>query len=372
MRIIHILYELKFSGAEIMYVDAASLFQQKGCELTVVATGMELGEYASRFTDAGYEVIHRPIPPKKNFFRRIIYYLGFVGFLRKGKYDVVHIHTQWGMPMCAWLAGIPSVFTFHAIFPTHFYSYFYHCLLRWTAKKIFNCKFQSISDSVYNHELKLYHNRTTKIYNWYGSHRYYPALSGEKEKVRKELNIQPETLVLISVGGCSPNKRHSDIINSLPEIVQANPNTLYLHLGSGESENEETELVNKAGINEHVRFCGNQTDVRKFFIAADIYVMTSINEGLSLTTIEAMACQIPAILYDVTGLRDFNRTGENSILIPEDYNLLAKKVIWLHKYRDVGTKIALSAEKLVNETYSMEKNALQIYDLYNIDNKRIK
>ena len=92
--------------------------------------------------------------------------------------------------------------------------------------------------------------------------------------------------------------------------------------------------------------------------------MTSINEGLSLTTIEAMACEIPAILYDVNGLRDFNQTGENSILIPEDYSLLAQKVIWLFAHPDIIAKISLSAKELVNEKYSMEKNAIQIFNLY--------
>ncbi len=347
-----------------MYVDAAPLFQDKGCELTVVAAGPELGEYAPYFSSAGYKVIHKPYPPLGNYLGRIRYYLEFVKFLKSGNYDVVHIHTLWGMTMCAWLAGKASVFTFHAIFPTHFYSHAYHCILRWTAKNVFKCKFQSISDSVYKHELKLYHNQTTKIYNWFGSNRYYPAATGEKAKVRNELGISPETLVFISVGGCSPNKRHVDIIKALSEIIKHHPDTLYLHLGSGEDEADEIELVKKLGIVNHVRFYGNQTDVRKFLIASDIYTMTSINEGLSLTTIEAMACEIPAILYDVNGLRDFNQTGENSILIPEDYSLLAQKVIWLFAHPDIVAKISLSAKELVNEKYSMKKNAIQIFNLY--------
>lgn len=49
MKVIHFLYELKFSGAEIMYVDAAPIFQKFGCELTVVNTAPQLGEYASSF-----------------------------------------------------------------------------------------------------------------------------------------------------------------------------------------------------------------------------------------------------------------------------------------------------------------------------------
>ena len=84
MKIIHMLHELKFSGAEIMYVDAAPVFQAKGCELTVVAGAPSLGEYAPYFKRAGYKVLHKPFPRLKNYLARLKYYRQFVKFL---KYD---------------------------------------------------------------------------------------------------------------------------------------------------------------------------------------------------------------------------------------------------------------------------------------------
>lgn len=68
MKILHVLYELKYSGAEIMYCDAASLFQEKGCELSVMATAKEVGEYAENFEKAGYSIIHNELPPIFFFF----------------------------------------------------------------------------------------------------------------------------------------------------------------------------------------------------------------------------------------------------------------------------------------------------------------
>lgn len=56
MKVLHILHELKFSGAEIMYVDAASIFQKLGCDLSIVNTANHLGEYAPYFEKAGYKV----------------------------------------------------------------------------------------------------------------------------------------------------------------------------------------------------------------------------------------------------------------------------------------------------------------------------
>lgn len=366
-KVIHILNELKYSGAEIMYVDAAETFQSLGCELTVVATAKELGEYAPNFQKAGYKVLHKPFPKRTNFLARIIFVIRFVRFLKTGKYNVVHNHssnTFWYMALCARIAGIKSVYTFHNVFPTNWYSKYYHILKRYTAKVWFGCKFQTISDSVYENELRVFKNETTKIYNWYGSNRFYPDTDNEKQKFRAELQIPTDSLVLISVGGCSHIKRHSEILKALALIVKQYPNSIYLHLGKGETEPSEIQLALELSVNEHVRFCGNQSDVRKYLIASDLYLMTSLHEGIPITTIEAMACGIPAILYDVPGLRDFNRTGENSLLIPEDYKLLYENVIMLYNDTKRAKKMASNAKTFVDNTFNMHKNATKIFNLY--------
>jgi glycosyltransferase involved in cell wall biosynthesis len=367
MKVIHILNELKFSGAEIMYVDAAPVFQQLGCELIVLATAPDLGEYAPYFKRAGYKVLHKPYPSLKNYVKRLKYYWNFSRFLKQEKIDVVHIHASgcmWGMLLAAWLADKHSVYTFHNVFPSKKYTYIYHCLRRWSAKNVFKCKFQTISDSVYDHELNFYHNPTTKIYNWYGNNRFYPALSDEKEKIRQELNIPLDALVLISVGGCSSIKRHSEILKALPLVMKEIPNCIYLHLGQGVSESEERELSCKLGLEKNVRFIGNQTGVRKYLIASDIYIMPSRFEGIPITTIEAMGCNIPAILYNVPGLRDFNKEKECSLLIPEDYEHLAESIVSLSKEKAKQNELTMNAKQLVDTQFNMQMNATKIFEIY--------
>jgi glycosyltransferase involved in cell wall biosynthesis len=143
------------------------------------------------------------------------------------------------------------------------------------------------------------------------------------------------------------------------------PDCIYLHLGEGVSKCEEQVLSHELTLDKHIRFVGNQTEVRKYQIASDIYLMTSRFEGIPLTTIEAMACRIPAILYDVPGLRDFNKKDENSILIPEDYKVLADKLIFIKNNKWKSTEIAENAMKFVNTTFDMKTNVKKIIDLYN-------
>jgi glycosyltransferase involved in cell wall biosynthesis len=92
--------------------------------------------------------------------------------------------------------------------------------------------------------------------------------------------------------------------------------------------------------------------------------MTSKFEGISITTVEAMSCNIPAILYDVPGLRDFNKDGKNCILIPEDIQMLADSVIRLRDHKIEIVKMTEKANILVNEKFDIVNNVDRIYDMY--------
>lgn len=368
MRVLHIFHSLRFSGAEIMYVDAAKVFQDNGCELSAVATADELGEFAEKFKAQGYMIYHIPYPPKSSPIARILYVIRFSSFLKKNSIDIIHIHaskTMFGMALAAWLAGKKSLRTFHNVFPTRTTTMPFHILQRYIVKHLFKCKFHTISDSVYNNELNIFKNNTIQIDNWYGSNRFFPAEQSEKLECRKHLGILEDSFVIISVGGCSPIKRHSDILKALAIVKKTIPNCLYLHLGQGDSLKEEKTLAKTLGLQENVLFMGNQYKVRDYLVASDVYVMPSKFEGISISTVEAMGCEIPAILYDVPGLRDFNKNMVTCELIEEDYHILAKELIAFHLNPGKADALAKAAKNNVNSRYDMMTNVNKIFELYN-------
>lgn len=365
MKVIHFLNELKFSGAEIMYVDAAPIFQQLGCELSVVNTAENLGEYAVAFEATGYEVMHYPIP--NGLLNQWKMRKSLIALLRDGGYDVVHIHRsdlRWIVSYCAWKVGCKAIYTTHNVFRSHWYSYPLHFLQRWSASHIYKCTFQTISDSVDENERNYYHAQTRLVYNWYSNRRFTPANENEREEIRRELNIPAHALVVVSVGGCSTVKRHEDVLTAMTDIVKQYPDAVYLHLGCGVTTEAEKDTCHTLGLADNVRFCGNQRDVRRYLIASDIYVMPSRYEGISITTIEAMGCCIPAILYDVPGLRDFNKEHECAVLIPEDAHLLAKNILELYKDHERQQRLVKRAKEFVDSKFNMDINARKIYELY--------
>jgi len=366
MKILHIFNELKFSGAEIMYVAAAEKFAKLGGELYAVSTSDKIGEYKFYFIKAGYTLYHWPYQ-KLSIRKKWDYYAKVIRFIKDHDIDVLHVHRpdmKLGMAYCAWRCGIKSVYTLHNVFPTRWFSYPYHVWLRWCCQKVFHQIHHSISDSVYEREKYFFHNKTVKIYNWYNNKNFYPASSAEKEFVRNQLNIPHDAFVVISVGGCSKIKRHEDVILAVSEVKKIIPNILYLHLGEGNTTIEEKKLSIELGIEDNVLFEGNKEDVRKYLVISDIYVMTSVFEGISLTSIEAMACGIPAILYNVPGLRDFNKEKMCSLLIDESPQILAESIITLKNDEALKKEIVANAQEFVLENYDMATNARKIFELY--------
>ena len=191
-----------------------------------------------------------------------------------------------------------------------------------------------------------------------------PHRLSEKREKREQLGITDDSIVLISVGGCSHVKRHEDIIKILPELISEYPNTVYLHLGEGATTEQEKNLAKKLNVENNIRFLGNQKNVRDFLIASDFYLMTSRFEGISITTIEALACKVPAILYNVDGLRDFNSEMQCTILVNENPKELLEAIKSLISDDALRNTITDNGFKFVTSKFYLPTNVRQIYELY--------
>lgn len=372
-KVLHVFREFKFSGAEIMYADAADLFIDNQIELYALSTvGNGDGEFTDRLKKAGYKLFHKNYPNKLNFLRRLRFYAWLVSFLKQNSINVIHIHSSdcmWGFSLCAWLSGVKSIYTFHNVFrSSNFIKYLYNIFLRQTSKKIFRCTFQTISDSVYDNELFYYKNKTIKVFNWYNDKRFYPATSDEKKIMRSKMNISQNALVLISIGGCSHIKRHEDILYAIDKLKYYFQDILYLHLGDGATHAYEKKLALELKIDNHVRFLGNKDAVREYLVCSDFYIMPSKFEGIPITTIEALATGIPAILYNVPGLKDFNKNEEVTCLIGESVDLIVESVKKLVLDDELKLLYKRRGIQFVNDFFNMKTNAKSIVELYDLNN----
>lgn len=348
-----------------MYLKAAPQFILNGLELHAMSTGKNCGDLTNEFEAAGFEIHHKPIP--SGAFNLAGYFNNFVKFINDNHFDLIHIHRSdyyWNFSMACWIAGIRSVRTVHNVFKHRWFTKWIGVLNRYTAKKIFNLTFQSISKSVFINEKEYYGNETVLVNNWYNDAEFFPSQNNnDKVVAREKLGLHADNFVVITVGRCTTEKRHIDLINAIHEL-KADKKIIMLHLGEGVTLDCEKEAARVLGIQDQVFFYGNQRDVRNYLIASDVFIMTSEFEGLGNAAIEAMACGLPLILYDVEGLRELIRNNKNGFLIPSDYQVLANKILLLKDNPQLRCEMGNLSRTIANKEYSINTGVEEILKIY--------
>jgi glycosyltransferase involved in cell wall biosynthesis len=363
MKVLHVLDEINFSGAEIMFKTAAPIFSKSGFTLHAVATHERTGPYADILAKNGFVIHH--VPVKKSFSS----FFSFYTLLRKLKLDVLHIHPESkfiAYAICGRLAGVKTIIqTIHSVFPFKGFLRLQRKLMRKICSEILNVKFVSISDSVNYCELKHYNNRTIKILNWIDETMYRPPEIVERLDARKFFSLPENAFVCSLVGSCNNVKRHADAIYAISQLIKMGYDAFLLHAGDGDLNNEEKELAKNLNIKNRVLFLGMLQGVYKLHWAADLFLMPSLYEGISLACIEAMRCQIPAMIYSGTyGLIDLVEHNVTGICAEGDKEQYAECLLHACINREGLLKMGKNALQKINSTFSMSKSVGEYLNLY--------
>ena len=165
-------------------------------------------------------------------------------------------------------------------------------------------------------------------------------------KKREELGISESDIVLLSVGELSKRKNHKIVIQALGKIKKAN--IKYLICGKGNLDKELHKLSEELGIKEKICFLGFRTDIVSICKCSDIFVFPSLQEGLPVALMEAMACGLPCIVSNIRGNNDLIINGNNGILTNakkvEDYK---KAILYLIKEAGLRQEMAKKNQNIV-------------------------
>lgn len=166
-------------------------------------------------------------------------------------------------------------------------------LLAWSANLRFAC-------SQFAGQWMFKDNPYHVIYNAIDIHKYDADLA-VRDEIRQALNLDT-ALTLLHVGRFSYQKNHSFLLDIFKEVHSIQPDSVLLLVGDTTEESEFlTEVKRKIkayGLENVVRLLGRRNDVNKIMQAADVLVMPSFFEGLTVVGIEAQASDLPLLLSD--------------------------------------------------------------------------
>lgn len=147
----------------------------------------------------------------------------------------------------------------------------------------------------------------------------------DKEKIRNEIGVPNNAVMLLSVGEVNQNKNHQIVIKAMAQIK--NEDIHYVIAGEGELKERLVALAMKYGISDRVHLLGYRKDVINLYKTADIYIHPSRREGLPVAVMEAMAAGLPCIVSNVRGNADLIEDGLGGYLCNNtDDNVFAENI----------------------------------------------
>ena len=154
----------------------------------------------------------------------------------------------------------------------------------------------------------------------------------EAAKLKMSAGIGMHKLLVVSVGNLKPQKNAGDFVTAAARISAEVPEARFVFLGDGPQRRALEARAFALGLEGTVLFLGWRRDVPQWLAAADIFVLTSLWEGLPRALVEAMKSGLPAVCYATDGIVDLIKDGENGFMVePGNHRALATRVIALLK-----------------------------------------
>jgi len=131
------------------------------------------------------------------------------------------------------------------------------------------------------------------------------------------------------------------LIRAIPIILKDEPETKFRIAGDGSERKALEREVKSLNINSSVEFLGRvpHKEMPNLLSQADIYVSTSLNDGTSVSLLEAMGSGVFPVVTDIPANREWITNGENGFLVPADEaESLASKIIDAIRNRELAEK----------------------------------
>lgn len=291
--------------------------------------------------------------------------------IEQEKYNIIHCHTPMGSVITR-LAdgtvrkqGTKVIYTAHGF---HFYdgSPMVNWLVYYPIERILAHRTDllvTMNQEDYKRAQKFKAKRVAFV-NGVGLdlNKFVASSQNEKSTVRKYLGLEKEDIFAISVAQLIKRKNHIVLIHAVAKLQNSR-----FHLficGDGAQEAELKSEVERLGIQKQVHFLGFRKDVYKLCSAADLFLLASLQEGLPVAIMEAMACGLPIIASDIRGNIDLIDAGKGGYLIhPTDIDGFTEAIRKVLTAPEEMKKMErYNLEKI--KDYSTEQVVKQMADLY--------
>jgi len=177
--------------------------------------------------------------------------------------------------------------------------------------------------------------------------------------------LQHGSPVVGNVGALVPQKGQRYLIDAAHLVVQQLPDARFVILGEGELREHLEKQVHEHHLEKHVLLPGFRTDVLGCIKSFDLFVMSSVTEGLGTSLLDAMACARPIVATRAGGIPEIVEDGVNGLLVPvRDHHALAAAIVRALKDPASRQRMGDAGLARVNERFTVERMVAETAAVY--------
>ena len=290
-------------------------------------------------------------------------------YCQQNNISLIHSHGYKTSGICLLLRllyGIPYVITSHMMFPNLtrmiVYSYIEKVCMLFAEKVI------GVSEEIVLNLNKglVPKKKLLVIDNGIDTEATFNIKDYNEKQLRRELGLREDSILVGSLGRLTEQKDYGTLILSAVEVLKKTNNCEFFIAGEGLLKDALLQLVREHGVDDSFHFVGYREDIGSLLKLMDIFVLSSLSEGLPMAMLEAMAAGLPIVVTRVGGIPQVVINNQNGQLVDKDNpQQLAEALLALVKSKEKRSLTGNNARKTILAKYSMHQMTQKHIELYN-------
>jgi L-malate glycosyltransferase len=184
-------------------------------------------------------------------------------------------------------------------------------------------------------------------------------------RLHEELWLPHHAPVVGNVAALVPHKGQRHLVEAAALVVRQVPDARFVIAGEGELRAALERQIKDHHLEKHVMLLGFRPDVLSLHKAFDLFVMSSVTEGLGTSLLDAMACEKPVVATNAGGIPEVVLEGTTGLLVPpRDHAAMAAAIVRLLRDPALRDRMGAAGLRVVREKFSAERmvqDTLKVY-----------
>lgn len=362
IKVLHIIKSLGRGGAEMLLPETLKLHDQDNFEFHYIYFLPWKDQLVNVIEQAGGVVT---CLPAKNNIQLILQWAKVKQYIKDHQIQVLHCHLPWAGFLGRLVHGITKI---PMVYSEHNKQERYHKITFYLNKFTFNSQSRAIAVSEDVAE-SIQKNIKPKIpvqvvLNGVNTDSFQKDIALGKT-LREKLDLPENAIVIGTIAVFRFQKRLIEWLEIMKQVCAENANVYGIIVGDGPLKQEILEKRKLLGLEAKIIMPGLETDVKPWLSAMDIYMMTSVFEGLPIALLEAMSMSCPVVSTDAGGIKEVIRSEEHGLIVSTDqWNDLIPAANRIIKDTSLRSELGKGARERVVQAFSLTKMVRELEAVY--------